>query len=148
MAVTIIIQHDDWKQAWKTARADIRKAISATLKQQEHPASDIAVVLMDDAGITPLNTTYRGKPKPTNVLSFPSGDDDGLGDILLAYETIVKEAAEQHKSLNEHAMHLVVHGTLHLLGFDHEEEAEAETMETQEISILATLGVANPYQLR
>lgn len=148
MAVTLVIQHDVWKGAWKEARADIKRAVSATLKYHKHKAADIAVVLMDDTSITPLNSNYRGKPKPTNVLSFPSGEEDGGGDILLAYETICREASEQKKSLAEHAVHLVVHGTLHLLGLDHEVEEEAEAMEAEEIAILATLGVANPYVLR
>lgn len=148
MAVTLVIQNDVWKGAWKEARADIRRAVSATLKHRKHKAADIAVVLMDDASITPLNSNYRGKPKPTNVLSFPSGEEDGGGDILLAYETIYRESAEQEKEFVAHAIHLVVHGALHLLGLDHEVEEEAEAMEAEEIAILATLGVANPYALR
>lgn len=146
MAVTVIIQCDAWKDAWKTARADIREAIRATLKQQRRKAGSVAVVLMDDAGMLPLNRTYRGKPKPTNVLSF--SEEEGGGDIVLAYETICREAMEQGKTFRAHAMHLVVHGMLHLLGHDHEDEAEAETMESQEIIILKTLAIANPYRVR
>ena len=148
MVTTIIFQHDAWKAEWPTARRDIRAAIKSVLTHQKQPATEIAVVLMDDANIAPLNHTYRGKPKPTNVLSFPSGEEDGGGDILLAYETIAREATEQDKSIHAHATHLVVHGTLHLLGFDHESDSEATTMETHEIAILATLGIANPYMLR
>lgn len=148
MPVAFIIQHAAWKDAWKEARSDVKRAVTATLRHRKHKAADIAVVLMDDASITPLNGNYRGKPKPTNVLSFPSGEDDGGGDILLAYETVCREASEQKKTVPEHALHLVVHGALHLLGLDHEEDGEAEIMEAEEIAILAALGVANPYVLR
>jgi probable rRNA maturation factor len=148
MTATIIIQNAAWKKAWPEARVSIRRAIKATLEHQQEKPSDIAVVLMDDASIIPLNHSYRGKNKPTNVLSFVSDEDGEMGDIMLAYETIAKEAREQKKSLTEHATHLVVHGVLHLLGYDHENEVEANIMEAHEIAILATLGVANPYQIR
>jgi probable rRNA maturation factor len=120
------------------------------------PALDIGVAqaciaLSSDEHVRALNRTYRGKDKPTNVLSFPAAqpiDDDGpiqLGDIILAVETVEREADEQGVAPRDHLSHLVVHGLLHLLGFDHETVAEAEEMEGLETAILARLGIADPY---
>lgn len=113
----------------------------------------VAVVLSDDREVAGYNGQYRGMPKPTNVLSFPAAPDqpvpDGemrsLGDIILAVETIGREAAEQGVPFAHHLQHLVVHGLLHLAGFDHIEAADAETMEALETAILATIGVPDPY---
>lgn len=119
---------------------------------------EISVRLTDDAEVQVLNRDYRQKDKPTNVLSFPmiapdlldavSNTDDGevlLGDIVLAHETCAAEAAEKGITLPAHATHLIVHGTLHLLGYDHQGQAEAEAMEQIERDVLATLGIADPY---
>jgi len=119
---------------------------------------EMSVKLSDDAEVKTLNAAYRGKDKPTNVLSFPMvqldlldavdiGDDGEtlLGDIILAHETCAREADERGISLADHATHLIVHGTLHLVGYDHESDAEAEAMETIEIRALASLGLADPY---
>jgi probable rRNA maturation factor len=109
-------------------------------------------MLTDDAQIQELNRTWRAKDKPTNVLSFPAPEQPGatgprhLGDIALAYETLVRESEEESKELAHHFAHLIVHGVLHLLGYDHEVEAEAEIMEGLEIKALATLGIADPYR--
>ncbi|WP_052464086.1 rRNA maturation RNase YbeY [Methyloceanibacter caenitepidi] len=122
---------------------------------------EVTVVLTDDAEIRDLNRTWRGKDEPTNVLSFPSGDmpdaagafdddtQDGapvlLGDIVIALETTAAEAAEKAIPLSDHVSHLVVHGALHLLGFDHLDDTEAEQMEDLERQALASLGIADPY---
>lgn len=112
---------------------------------------EISLLLTDDAGIRALNRAWRGKDKPTNVLSFPAPDQPGiqgprhLGDMALALETLAREAEEESKTLADHFAHLVVHGTLHLLGYDHELEAQAEIMESLEVKALATLGIADPY---
>ncbi len=116
---------------------------------------EISLVLADDAMVQDLNRRYRGQDKPTNVLSFAALDDqplppDGpilLGDVVLAYETTVGEAAADGKPLTHHLSHLVVHGVLHLLGHDHTDDAEAEEMEAVERTILAALGIPDPYAL-
>ena len=116
-------------------------------------AVEISVVLADEAMVRTLNRDHRGKDKPTNVLSFPIGTAGGvdaaptmLGDVVLACETVMAEAAAQGKSVADHLRHLVVHGVLHLTGHDHEDDAEAERMERLETRILADLGVGDPYQ--
>jgi probable rRNA maturation factor len=121
----------------KTIRAWCRAALGKG-------RGSVCVVLADDASLRDLNRTFRGKDKPTNVLSF-EGEGEELGDIVLAYETVKREAKEQGKSFASHTAHLVVHGCLHLLGHDHERERDAEKMEALEISILARLGFPDPY---
>jgi probable rRNA maturation factor len=108
------------------------------------------VLLTDDAAVQALNRDHRNQDKPTNVLSFPAAPSAAphLGDVALAFGTCAREAAEQGKSLADHLTHLVAHGVLHLLGWDHMTEAEAEAMETREREILARLGTPDPYRDR
>jgi probable rRNA maturation factor len=132
------------------AQASIRSAIEAAVADAGPSAAEIGVVLADDEHIRGLNRHWLGKDAPTNVLSFPAPDrpQDGprfLGDIVFALETIEREADAERKPLNDHLAHLAVHGVLHLLGFDHENEEDAETMEHRERKILAGLGVPDPY---
>ena len=121
-------------------------------------AVEVSVKLADDDEVHALNASYRGKDKPTNVLSFPmvqddllqatANTDDGevlLGDIVLAEGVCAAEAAEKGVSVTDHATHLIVHGTFHLLGYDHMDDNEAEAMEALEIAALASLGLADPY---
>ena len=112
--------------------------------------AEVSLLFCDDARIRKLNLQFRGQDKPTNVLSFPGPEplETGrfLGDIAVAFETVAREAKEQHKTLEQHCRHMVVHGFLHLLGYDHEAEEEAEAMEAMEIQVLKRLGVANPYR--
>jgi probable rRNA maturation factor len=125
----------------------------------DHPASaEMSVRLADDAEVHALNAQWRGKDKPTNILSFPMtqsdligimmGADEGetlLGDLILARETCIREAVDKGLSLADHVRHLIAHGTLHLLGYDHETDAEAEAMEDIETRALASMGLADPY---
>lgn len=113
--------------------------------------SELTVRVVDASESQTLNATYRGKDKPTNVLSFPFEVPDGidlplLGDLVICAEVVREEAQNQQKPLQNHWAHMVVHGTLHLLGYDHIEDAEAEEMEALEIKILAELGIDNPYE--
>jgi probable rRNA maturation factor len=119
------------------------------------PATIVDITLADDATQQELNRTWRGKNAATNVLAFPAADPAVpvpvgapllLGDIVLAFETVRREAAEQDKRFADHLRHLVVHGVLHLVGYDHARAAEADAMEAREIAILAELGVPNPYR--
>ena len=150
---TLLTPDARWKPGLKTFRGDVRKAVRLTLEtpampeqnSTAHTAPSLTIRFSDDAEITALNARFRGREKPTNVLSFPDGQDGYLGDVILAYETIAHEAAAQGKSLRAHTLHLVVHGVLHLLGYDHLHPRDARRMETLEIAILARLGVTNPY---
>jgi len=143
---------------WRTAlpaRDLAREAITASLAEcgLALPAgAELCIHLADDAHVRELNARWRGLDKPTNVLSFPAfeasqlGRARLLGDIVLAYETLAREAVDEDKPLADHYRHLVVHGFLHLIGFDHEVEADAERMEALETRVLARLGVADPYR--
>lgn len=115
---------------------------------------EVSLALADDATVRSLNSEYRGQDKPTNVLSFPALEPDSplpsegpllLGDVIVAYETTIGEAAAEGKTVANHLSHLVVHGVLHLLGHDHEEDFEAERMERLETAVLSALGVPDPY---
>ncbi|HWG78275.1 MAG TPA: rRNA maturation RNase YbeY [Stellaceae bacterium] len=116
--------------------------------------AELSIVLGDDALVHALNRQWRGQDKPTNVLSFPAreaapppGAPRLLGDVVLAFETLIAEAAAQGKPPAHHLCHLVVHGVLHLMGYDHEAAGEATRMEALEVAVLAELGVADPYRV-
>tara|TARA_R110000796_G_scaffold14011_9_gene45246 strand:- start:29394 stop:29912 length:519 start_codon:yes stop_codon:yes gene_type:complete len=148
----------DWTElAARAAKAGIAASSHADLLSRNFEM-ELSVKLSDNADVQSLNKAYRGKDKPTNVLSFPqiqpdllealANTDDGealLGDIILAYETCRDEASAKEISFSDHITHLIVHGSLHLLGYDHENEIDAGMMENCEINALATLGIANPY---
>jgi probable rRNA maturation factor len=134
-----------WSQAISGYKRHIGNWCSAALAGKR--AGTVSVVLADDKFVQDLNYQYRGKNKPTNVLSF-CGEGDELGDIVLAFETIRREAKEQGKSFSAHTSHLVIHGVLHLLGFDHENSKHARKMEKKEIAILAGFGFKNPYEVK
>jgi probable rRNA maturation factor len=136
--------------------ADIQTWITAAITQSgRQPAGDVdvAVRVVDADEIRTLNRLYRDKDKPTNVLSFPAGNMDGLpeeagvqlGDVVVCAAIVATEAGEQGKETRDHWAHMIVHGTLHLLGFDHENDAEAIEMEALEAQILASQNVTDPY---
>jgi probable rRNA maturation factor len=152
----VLVVADCW-QTEPGAEAVIQRAIAtaAEMVDADIGEAELAVMLTDDAGIRTLNSNWRGVDKPTNVLSFPAlqpagraGPDDAprvLGDIAIAYQTTRKEADDEHKPFDHHLSHLAVHGFLHLIGYDHEKDDDAETMETLEAEILAQLGIPEPY---
>lgn len=156
-----------WKKSFDKMNQKIEMAVAAAFLDAKKPRAfanrnfEIGVMLSDDKTVKDLNHTYRGKNAPTNVLSFPQMKMEGLkaktldahpgkgpiplGDIVLAWQTIKRECREQEKSLENHTIHLAVHGTLHLLGYDHLKAADAKAMEKLECDILASLGYPDPY---
>ena len=131
-------------EALAVAAGEAALAAAPTLRRI---GEEVSVLLTDDPTVHALNAQYRHHDKPTNVLSFPAPDNSHghLGDICLAYGVCAREAGEQGKTLAAHLQHLVAHGVLHLVGYDHEDEADAEVMEDLERQILAGLGLADPY---
>lgn len=151
ITVEVEVEADAWLEAEARAVALCEAAVEAALKAADFAeAADVSLLLTDDAEVRELNRDHRGKDAPTNVLSFPAPEAfrPHLGDIALAYETCAREAAEQGKPLSAHLTHLVAHGTLHLLGWDHQADDEAEAMEALERTILAGLGFPDPYATR
>ena len=152
MNLAIACEHDGW-----TALGDVhalfeRAANAALAGAQAATDCEISLLLADDARLHELNRAYRGKDAPTNVLAFPAPGRHGpgplfLGDIAMAYETLLREAREQDKAPADHASHLMVHGVLHLLGYDHMNERDAAAMEALERDILCRIGIADPYAL-
>jgi probable rRNA maturation factor len=143
--IEVEIEDTAWTDALPDSAAVVERAASAALGAV---AGDVVVLLTDDDAVRDLNARFRGRDGPTNVLSFPAAESafPHLGDLVLAHGVCAAEAEAQGKSLADHLAHLIVHGVLHLLGRDHEAEAEAEEMEAEERSILASLGVADPYR--
>jgi probable rRNA maturation factor len=143
-----VVRHGEAWTASGLGDATLELAAHAAFAEGAPTRSDpctIAILLTDDAEMRTLNRTWRDKDAPTDVLSFPSGENANLGDIAIAFETTRREAQEGGLSLADHVSHLVVHGVLHLLGFDHPDYTQAEQMEDLERRALATLGIADPY---
>lgn len=162
MSVDCIIEDPRWEEIGLEALAERFCAAALRGAGLDPGAWEISLLGCDDARIAALNADFRGKPQPTNVLSWPSeergaadagavpqppreGFDSELGDIAIAYDTCAAEAARGGISLRDHAAHLLVHGSLHLLGYDHIRNADAELMERLETRILGQLGIADPY---
>ena len=145
----VAVQFEDWTQQLPDLEALAEAAISQALAGLDNPKlGELSLAFVNDSDIQQLNRDYRHKDKPTNVLSFP---DDGpaplLGDIVLAFETVTREAVEKSVSLAHHVTHLIIHGFLHLQGYDHETDDAAADMEALEIAALAALNIDNPYEI-
>ncbi len=151
VSIDIAIQDEAWRQTEIDLRALCEQSIKGALAILDHqPVGELSIAFTDDAAIQNLNRDYRGKDKPTNVLSFPiHGLDNNpmLGDVVLARETISREAKTQNKTVTDHLAHLIIHGFLHLLDYDHLDDAEAAEMERIEILALAQMGIDNPYDI-
>jgi probable rRNA maturation factor len=159
--IEVVVESAPWTRNLPRAASLCRKVAAAALEGglsksglrksvTKAPSVEMSIILSSDAAIRRLNAEWRGKDKPTNVLSFPAAETTPgapllLGDVVVAYGTTSREAKAESKSLPQHLTHLVVHGVLHLLGYDHERDTDAETMERLEIKILSRLGISNPY---
>jgi probable rRNA maturation factor len=155
LTVDVLAESPQWDVEPDTEEI-VRRAIvqAAAIEGSADPAAEVSVLLCDDAVIAALNARWRGRDEPTNVLSFPAppaGDPAApahLGDIAIACETVIREAHDQDLPVAQHLAHLAVHGFLHLLGYDHVTDGEAEHMERLEREILASLGIPDPYACR
>jgi probable rRNA maturation factor len=161
VSVSVIVEHDAWRDVIAAPLPLLRRAAAAAVAEARRArrlrgtrTPVVAVALIDDRAMRKLNHTYRGKDKPTNVLSFPSGEaaaeskraTRSLGDVAIALGTVRREAKAQGKTVDDHLTHLMVHAVLHLLGYDHESDPDADEMEALERKALATLGIADPYR--
>jgi probable rRNA maturation factor len=155
--IKIFVEAGDWppkRKLQRIAKRAVKAAIEALSKEASRYPSpnpspqgggELSLVFSDDTGIRALNARYRGKDRATNVLSFPQKAGALLGDVILAAETVAREAALADKPLEDHMAHLIIHGFLHLLGFDHQRDGEAEKMEQLERVALKSLGISDPY---
>jgi probable rRNA maturation factor len=142
-AVSVVLLDAAWTKVLPGVERLVRKAARAAVGDRKR---SITIALADDKRVRALNARDRDRDRPTNVLSYPSGDRTFLGDVVLARQTVWREAKAQGKTPADHVSHLVVHGTLHLLGYDHEtSDADAERMEALERRILKRIGIADPY---
>lgn len=152
--IDIMVEDPRWQDALPEAEKLTRQAVVAAFEVADHAdSSSIGVLLADDRRIAVLNRDFRSIDKPTNVLSFPAvetpvlpGEIAALGDIALAFDTLSREASEADRKFRNHFLHLIVHASLHLIGYTHDLDEEAERMEALEIAALAVLNVSNPYE--
>ena len=153
LKIDVLVDSENWKNA-AAAKGVVRRALKQAATTLSTKTSELAIVLTDDAAMRRLNRNWRGIDAPTNVLSFATKNPGGrldeelgchLGDVVLAYETIKREALREGKPFDHHLAHLVVHGFLHLLGYDHGNDADANRMEARETAILRSIGIDDPY---
>lgn len=163
IAVDLDIDHDPWRKALPDLENWAVQVLTKTLSESplpdavadmESPVLELSIRFSSDAEVQALNRDYRDQDKPTNVLSFAQLDDDPmimpgapvlLGDIIIAFETTETEAKDQSKPFQDHVSHLIIHGGLHLYGFDHQDDTQAEIMENQERKLMSELGLPDPY---
>ena len=149
LKIDVLVDSDLWQEPGK-ARSLVRRAVAQAAAMASTTGTELAIVLTDDSAIRQLNRLWRGIDTATNVLSFPSkqtADEPAhLGDIVLAHQTIAREASAEGKPFAHHLAHLAVHGFLHLIGYNHEKDADAETMEQTERKILRRLNIPDPYR--
>lgn len=146
MSVTLLIQDARWKRQRGLKTALLRAVKDALVRGGAGAKADLTLLLATDRHVRTLNRKFRGKDAATNVLSFPAGMKTYLGDVAIAYGVAAKQAKAEGKSLSDHAVHLAVHGVLHLQGFDHKTPRQALKMEPLEAAILKRLGIADPYR--
>jgi probable rRNA maturation factor len=149
LKIDVLVDSALWREPAK-ARSIVRRAVAAAASAQSTTPTELAIVLTDDSAIRQLNRLWRGIDSATNVLSFPTKQTADapphLGDVVLAYETIAREARAEGKPFPHHLSHLAVHGFLHLIGYDHEADTDAEAMEQAERDILRRLHIPDPYR--
>jgi probable rRNA maturation factor len=149
LKIDVLVESVLWK-ATQDAAAAARRAIAEAAAMLSTPRAELAIVLTDDSAIRLLNRAWRGVDAATNVLSFPASGAGGepplIGDIVLAFETVAREARAERKPFVHHVAHLAVHGFLHLLGYDHVRKPDAETMERIERDVLQRLAIPDPYR--
>ena len=149
VTIDVLVESDLWKEM-EDAGSIVERAIAEAAAVLSTPRTELAIVLTDDSAIRSLNRAWRGIDAATNVLSFPTSRGSSplclIGDIVLAYETIAREALDQHKPFAHHLAHLAAHGFLHLLGYDHERDRDAERMEEIECNVLRRLAIPDPYR--
>ncbi len=147
--IAVVVEEALWRQEGRAFVGELRRAAREALAAPgPNPRAGLTILLTGDERLKALNAQFRGKNRPTNVLAFPSADNAYLGDVAIAYGTAAQEAGAAAIPFRDHALHLTVHGVLHLLGYDHETAREARIMEPLEIAILAKFGIANPYAVR
>ena len=144
--IDVAIPCPAWRRSLPGVARLARETVRAALTDSGIDAAEVSLVLTDDAAVRTLNRRWRGKDVPTNVLSFPTGEPSHIGDVVVAFETVAREAKEQGKPFAHHFRHLIVHGVLHLLGHDHGRDRDAARMESRERRILKIFEIPNPYR--
>jgi probable rRNA maturation factor len=154
VVVDVGVDSSVWTEVLPDAEETVRRAVTAAFAAATltaRPDAELSVVLAEDSAVQALNRDFRGKDQPTNVLSFPGVEADAtatahhLGDVILGYTTVAREATDEGRPLDHHLAHLVIHGVLHLFGYDHMTDDEAEEMESHERAALASMGIPDPY---